>query len=65
MYAKCSLNINSRINKMQKNKKQKLRVNFRISEAKMKLLIRKANKYHDGNISEAARKAIDLFLIEK
>ncbi len=50
---------------MQIKKKTKVRLNLRVSEDKMKLLIRKANRSHDGNISDAVRKAIDLFLLEK
>ena len=46
-------------------KKKKVRLNLRISEEKMSLLIKKANKYFEGNVSIAAREAIDLFLIKK
>lgn len=50
---------------MKKKKIPSVRVNTRISEKTMKLLIRKANRHYDGNISAAARDAIALFLVEK
>lgn len=46
-------------------KPKTVRLNLRITEAKMRLLVKKANRSFDGNLSEAIRKAIDFFLIEK
>lgn len=50
---------------MRKKKVPAVRLNTRISERLMNLLIRKANRRYDGNISAAARDAISLFLLEK
>ena len=50
---------------MKLKKKPQVRINFRLGEERFRLLIKKANKYHRGNLSEAMRKAIDLYLIEK
>ena len=50
---------------MKKKKSFPVRLNTLISERTMKLLVRKANRSYDGNVSAAARDAIGLFLIEK
>ena len=50
---------------MKKKKNPMIRLDIRVSERVMNLLIRKANRRYDGNVSAAARDAISLFLVEK